>query len=989
MILKSPTMRLSLALVLLLLNLLFLANLLGFLPDKAKGTLELRKGLSESLALQFSTAADQGEMQLIQNTLRAVVERNEDIRSAAIRTVDGKLLALAGEHLAHWKPQSDGKSTPTHVLVPVYRQGKKWATVEIRFAPLWTSNWLQGFTNSFIGLLLFLGLSSFLCYYFVIKRTLRELDPSAVIPERVQKAFDVLQEGVLILDEKEHILMANKAFAKLFGKSPKALMGLKGSELGWADCHTKKQVAQLPWLKVLLEKEEQKSASLRLLDNVGNEIKLTATAARVTDNSGNCRGSLVTFDDITQLEEKNFALGELVEQLQLSKEEIQYKSEELEFLANRDPMTLCLNRRSLDRQFEELFTKAKLEGKQLSCIMLDIDLFKLVNDRFGHSTGDQVIKAVADVLRGFTSDIDLVGRYGGEEFCVVLPDQDLENGMKIAERIREDIEQNPCGGVKITVSMGVSSLEQKSIKPEELINQADKALYAAKRSGRNLVIRWGDKASLNSAIAPITNQQDTSTAGDGTSQHLLQRRVKELEGLLEKRTREFEHFEMYDIQTGLPTRSLFEDRIAHEIARSKRIDTLVVVLSMTIDTIKRVYESMGYGAAEQLVKSCGSRLNDVLREDLDTVTVLEDEKGKNSISLINQAEFGILLTDIKQIDHVTWVLKRLQSAFDKPFTIKKQEMFVNTFIGISIYPHDGETVEDLYSSAVSACSHVQKLNTKKRYMFATHDINAMAAQQLLIESNLHTAIDNDELQLHFQPLVETTKGRIVKFEALLRWHNDQLGSVPPDSFIQVAEMSGQIDKIGDWVLYHACKQLRSWLDDGIAVESIAVNLSGVQLRQRNLVHRIEEIMQQFNLESHHLEIELTESSLINSSDASFTVLGQLKELGIRIIIDDFGTGYSSLAYLRKIPLSGVKIDRSFVMEIGKDKNTETLIASIVSMAHGLGLEIVAEGVEEQFQADHLSALGCEYLQGYLFGKPVPHVEIPALMEREYTITATG
>ncbi len=989
MILKSPTMRLSLALVLLLLNLLFLANLLGFLPDKAKGTLELRKGLSESLALQFSTAADQGELQLIQNTLRAVVERNKDIRSAAIRTVDGKLLALAGEHLAHWKPQADGKSTPTHVLVPVYRQGKKWATVEIRFAPLWTSNWLQGFTDSFIGMLLFLGLSSFLCYYFVIKRTLRELDPSAVIPERVQKAFDVLQEGVLILDEKEHILMANKAFAKLFGKSPKALIGLKGSELGWADCHTKKQVAQLPWLKVLLEDEEQKGASLRLLDNFGNEIKLTATAAKVTDNNGNCRGSLVTFDDITQLEEKNFALAELVEQLQLSKEEIQYKSEELEFLANRDPMTLCLNRRSLDRQFEALFTKAKLEGKQLSCMMLDIDLFKSVNDRFGHSTGDQVIKAVADVLRSFTSDIDLVGRYGGEEFCVVLPDQDLENGMKIAERVLQDIEQNACGGVKITVSLGVSSLEQKAIKPEELINQADKALYAAKRSGRNLVISWGDSDSLNTTMALKDNQQKTSIVGEGASQDLLQRRVKELEGLLEKRTREFEHFEMYDIQTGLPTRSLFEDRIAHEIARSKRRDTLVVVLSMTIDTIKRVYESMGYGAAEQLVKSCGSRLNDVLREDIDTVTVLEDEKSKNSISLINQAEFGILLTDIKQIDHVTWVLKRLQSAFDKPFTIKKQEMFVNTFIGISVYPHDGETVEDLYSSAVSACSHVQKLNTKKRYLFATHDINTMAAQQLQIESNLHTAIDNDELQLHFQPLVETTKGRIVKFEALLRWHNDQLGSIPPDSFIQVAEMSGQIDKIGDWVLYHACKQLRSWLDNGIAVESIAVNLSGIQLQQRNLAHRIEKLLQQFNLESHHLEIELTESSLINSSDASFTVLEQFKELGIRITIDDFGTGYSSLAYLRKIPLSCVKIDRSFVMEIGKDKNTETLIASIVSMAHSLGLEIVAEGVEEQFQADHLSALGCEYLQGYLFGKPVPHEEIPALMEREYTIAATG
>jgi diguanylate cyclase (GGDEF)-like protein len=994
MIFKSPAIRLSIALVLLTVNLLFLANLIGFIPNKSDAALELRKGLSESLALQFSTSADHGELQSIQNTLRAVVERNEDIRSAAIRTEDGQLIALAGEHLAHWQTPANGKSTPTHVLVPVYRLGQKWATVEIRFAPLWVDSLAGGVTNSFVGLLLFIGVSSFICYFFVLKRTLRELDPSAVIPERVQKAFDVLQEGVLMLDDKEQIVMANQSFAKLLGKPPASMIGLKGSELGWVGCKNQQQIKQLPWFKVLRDGLEQKSASLSLIDGHGNPIKLIVNAAKVTDNTGKCRGSLVTFDDITQLEEKNFELSDLVEQLQLSKDNIQSKSQELEFLANRDPLTLCLNRRSMDRQFNVLFIKAKDEETHLSCFMVDIDWFKSVNDRYGHATGDQVIRAVADVLRSCTRESDLVSRYGGEEFCIVLPGLDLVKAFEIAERVRKSIEKKPCGGVKITVSIGVASLEQNASKPDELVNQADKALYAAKNSGRNRVINWGKEDASEALAEEANNAQEnqpaaTETTGEAvaTQQGQLVRRIQELEGLLKKRALEFEHYEMYDFHTGLPTRSLFEDRIAHEISRSKRNDTLVVVLSMTIDTIKRVYNTLGRSATEQLIKACGNRLNDVLREDIDTVAVIGDVEETGSVSLINQAEFGILLTDVTHVDNVTWVIKRLLNAFERPFKLKNQQVYASAYFGVSIFPHDGQTVDDLYSSAVNACSYAKKINGEHRYLFASQNINAKATQQLQIESYLHEAIDNNELQLHFQPQIESATGRIARFEALLRWHSARLGTVPPDQFIPVAEQSGQIDRIGDWVLYQACQQLRAWLDAGVEVNSVAVNLSGVQLHQRNLANRIQEILDEFKLETHLLEIELTESSLVNSYDKTFTVLKQIKDLGVRVIMDDFGTGYSSLAYLRDIPLSCIKIDRSFTMDIGKDRNAEKLIASIISMAHGLSLEVVAEGVEEELQMDYLIAMGCEYMQGYLFSRPVPQKDVPGLLEINFKTAA--
>ncbi|MBI9090830.1 MAG: EAL domain-containing protein [Desulfobacterium sp.] len=989
---NTPAMRLSIALVLLTTNLLLFANLIGFVPDKSKSALNVRKSLSESLALQFCAAAEKGDFQTIRKTLRAVVERNDDIRSAAIRTNNGKLIALVGEHLLNWTAPLDGKSTPTHVNVPLFLKNKKWAAVEICFAPLWTNTLASGFTDSFVGLLAFIGLGGFFCYFFLIKKTLRELDPAAVIPERVQNAFDVLQEGVVILDEKELIVMTNKAFAQLLGKTPKTMIGLKGSELGWLDCHSPKQIKQLPWFKAMEHGKEQKGISLRLRNSSGNQIKLAVNASILTDNLGKRHGTLVTFDDITQLEEKNFELSDLVDKLQLANDEIKGKNQELKILASCDPMTLCLNRRSLGKRFDALFTQAKANGEALCCLMADIDFFKKVNDNYGHSTGDQVIKAVADVLKTATRDTDLVGRYGGEEFCVVLPKLHLNQAVQIAERIRKTIEKQSCSGVKVTLSQGVSSIEFNASNPEELINQADKALYAAKESGRNRVICWGkDMDSEAGGAGGEETQEQVSKPKESPSmdpnQEKLERRVVELEGLLEKRTLEIQHYKMYDFKTGLPTRSLFEDRITREIARSKRMKHLMAVLSMTIDTIKQVYETLGHTAAEELIKACGQRLNAVLRENIDTVAVIKNAKEKSSVSLINQTEFGILLTDIRQVDHVTWIMKRMLDAFKKPFQIKGNEIYASVYCGVSIFTHDGKTVEELYRSATNACRYARKINGKERYLFSSKGINKMAVDKLQIENLLHDAIKKNELQLFYQPKIEAATGRVAGFEALLRWQNARLGAVPPKHFIPVAEQSGLIDELGDWVLYTACQQLRTWMDMGLQVAPIAINMSGIQLRQQGLAHRIQHILDEFNIDIDLLEIELTESSLVNSGDKSFVILKKIRGMGLRITMDDFGTGYSSLSYLRNIPLSGLKIDKSFVADINKDANADKLIVSMVSIAHGLGLEVVAEGVEKKHQADHLIAWGCEYLQGYYYSRPIPGNKIADILkEQQITLT---
>jgi len=984
MIFKTPAIRLSFALVLLLVNLLIVANLMGFVPDKLETALELRKVLSESLALQFSNAAEKQEFSTIQDTLRSVVARNDDIRSAAIRTVDGQLIALAGEHLAHWETPLDGKSTPTHVQVPVFRNNKKWATVEIRFANFLTNNFMGVFTNSFVGLVMFLALSTFFCYFLVIKRSLRQLDPTKVIPDRVQKAFNILQEGILILDNAEQIVMANNSFAGLFGKTPNDLVGLKGSGLGWLDHQNHQQIRDLPWLKVLQDGQDQKNTALSLLDSFGNMINLVVNATMITDNSGKCRGSMVTFSDITELEEKNFELSEALEKLKQFTKDIEGKNKDLSFLASHDPLTLCLNRRSLNKKFSDLFIEAQNIGGQISCLMIDIDLFKSVNDRYGHATGDKVIKAVTDVLKICTRGSDLVGRYGGEEFCVVFPGQKLEIALRIAERIRKTIEKEPCGGVNITVSIGVSSIEHNATGPNELLDQADKALYIAKKSGRNRVIPWGTEYKESSESITEKDNKDNDPRSNNLTlipncQNNLQNRVKELEGLLEKQTLEITHNKIYDAKTGLPTRLLFEDRIGNEIAKAKRKCSQLAVLSLSLDTIGRIHKTLGYRAAEELLKACWHRLNNLMREDIDIVTIFDDTEATTSLSLINNSEFGVLISDINQVDNVTWIIKRMLDSFEKPFRIKGIEVYISAYFGISIFPQDGQTVEELCTSACLASSHAQKLNSKDRYYFSSKDLNKIAKEQLQIENLLHRAIKNDELELHYQPKIESATGRISGFEALLRWQNESLGPVPPDIFIPIAEQSGQINTIGDWVLYRACQQIRTWLDMGLDVGSVAVNLSGVQLRQQNLVHRIQKVLNEFNLDNRFLEIELTESAFVNLFDQSFARLKQLKKIGLRLTMDDFGTGYSSFSYLRNLPLSCVKIDKTFISDMNEDENALKMVKSIVSLANGLGLDVVAEGVEKMHQADHLNKIGCKFLQGYYYSPPVPENMVPDIL----------
>lgn len=978
----TPTVRISIGLVAFTISLLLFAKVLGLAPDQTEETLRSRQNVAESLAMQLSYDASSGKFANIKNTLTELTDRSKDIRSIALRNSKGDLLVESGNHLQYWHPGKDGKSTIEHIQVPIFRGQKQWATVEISFTPVNPNSFSVG---SYLSLILFIAVCGFFGYFFMMRRTLRELDPTTVIPQRVQAAFDVLKEGVLILDEKEHIVLANKSFAKIINKDVSQLIGLKGSELNWKGYKNPETHSQLPWINVLAQNKRFLGFRLILEGAAQQQTTFMVNAAPVLDNRGACRGVLVTFDDVTELEEKNIELSEAVSQLQVTTKEIQHKNEELEFLATHDPLTQLLNRRALGTAFSKAFDKAQQKGRELSCIMCDIDHFKSVNDRYGHATGDIVIKSMASILKNNSREQDLVGRYGGEEFCLVMIDLSIEQAAKIAERMRQTIKEDMSTGVAFTASFGVSSLQYKAHEPDELSNQADKALYVAKESGRNRVVCWGgDEASYLAGqpekVAEQLQKQDTvSPVPDEVN--TLNIRVHELEELVEKRSLELKHQNAYDALTGLPTRMLFHDRIQQALLRGNRYDHIVAVLSMSIQTIQQIHDLLGHNTGEQLLGETAKRMSSTLRS-VDTVSILSSGDSVPTLARLGQEDFGILLVGIDRVDAVTWIVKRILDAFSTPFTIEGKEIFAKSNIGISIYPFDGETPDELEKNAAIAKRHAQNNLGENRYYFYSNKLNASSRKHLELESQLHHALQKEELFLHYQPKILAATGKINGVEALIRWNNPDIGPVPPFEFIPIAEYSGLIIPIGEWVLNTACRQTRKWIDMGFTECSIAVNFSAKQFHDEHLPEKIRATLEKHQLPPKYLTVEVTESLMMENIQTSLHMLKKIHGLGVNIALDDFGTGYSSLSYLKNFPLTHVKIDRSFVADIENNKKDAVMVESIINMAHSIDLMVTAEGVENQNQVRLLEQYGCDEMQGFLFSKPLSADEITKLLQSD-------
>ncbi len=486
---STPLLWISFGLVSLTLSILLMGDLaVNLIPDQAVEIFEYRQKYSEALAVQYSLLAENGDSRAIQEAFDILVDRNDDILSAAVMMANGEILAFAGRHLDIWDQPPGDSSTPDHIQVPIFNNTDRWGTVQLRFRSLDNQGWRRWLHDPWIQFLVLVVGSGFLGYFLYMKRTLRQLDPSSVVPLRVKTAFDVLTEGVVLLDNAERIVLANRAFGEIVRKDPNALVGKRLDEFSWTSVVPASSSMVFPWKTAKQEKSLETDFPMMLPDASGQLLKFRVNCTPILNEEDQIQGLLVSLDDVTKLEET-------IRALETSKSE-------LESLAMRDPLTGCFNRRALFDAFEDLFDTSTREGTDMGCIMADIDHFKSFNDRFGHAVGDQVIQVVGKILSASIRPTDIMGRYGGEEFCVLLPGENPEATAKAAERLRVAISEGACQAVRttgdhrITMSFGISCLSLGAADILELVDQADKALYAAKEGGRNQVGQWTQEGPL-------------------------------------------------------------------------------------------------------------------------------------------------------------------------------------------------------------------------------------------------------------------------------------------------------------------------------------------------------------------------------------------------------------------------------------------------------------------------------------------------------------
>ena len=421
----------------------------------------------------------------------------------------------------------------------------------------------------------------------------------------------------------------------------------------------------------------------------------------------------------------------------------------------------------------------------------------------------------------------------------------------------------------------------------------------------------------------------------------------------EEKIRQLAHF---DSLTGLPNRTLLNDRISQAVSMAQRSRDNLAVIFVDLDHFKNINDTLGHRIGDALLVEVAKRMKSAVRDE-------------DTVSRLGGDEFILLLPDT-DADGTAHVAEKLLWAVAQHYQIEQHELVVTPSIGIAMYPDDGENFETL-SMCADAAMYRAKRDGRNNYRFFTSEMQARSARNLQLGNALRRVLERDQLHLHFQPQISLESGRIIGAEALLRWQHPELGMVPPAEFIPVAEDSGLILPIGEWVLRSAVRQLKAWMDGGIAPMIIAVNLSAVQFRHSHLPELVSQILEEEGVPPQYLELELTEGVAMDNPLGAIAVMDNLHARGVRMSIDDFGTGYSSLSYLKRFQVYKLKIDQSFVRDITEDPEDKAIVAAIISMANSLGMQTIAEGVEIEGQLAFLREKGCSEVQGYYFSKPLP------------------
>jgi diguanylate cyclase (GGDEF)-like protein len=628
-------------------------------------------------------------------------------------------------------------------------------------------------------------------------------------------------------------------------------------------------------------------------------------------------------------------------------------------LAIRDELTGCHNRRHVLRLIE----RESARGHRFSLCLLDIDFFKRINDTWGHSAGDAVLRGFAQAVQSQVRPDDTFGRYGGEEFLLMLPDTLATGAVVLADRVRLAIEQMRCPelgpSVILTVSIGVAEF-----CPGEAVSaaiaRADEALYLAKSAGRNRVTCYGDSVlatALPSALVSHPDPHDVNASLERLHQATLATQSAQADTL-----------------TGLLNRRTLRERLQAAMRRTRHHHRPLALLLFNINTFREINEAFGVEAGDSVLVHTGALLRGALREG-------------DAVARWGGDEFIAVLEDAGGETDARHVAAKIIERFAAPLLLGAgagAPCYITLSVGIALYPGADGDVDTLLRCAEQALARAR--------LAGGHSIelvgSASAAPQderLALKNGLRAALDEGQLLLEYQPQVDLATRRVVGVEALIRWQHPEHGRIEPNRFIALAEETGLILPIGDWVLRTACAQHRAWLDAGLPAIKVAVNLSARQLKDPGLVSRILQLVAQTGIAPRCLDLEITEGVLMDDLPRNRSTLAALRAAGLQISIDDFGTGYSSLNYLSELPVDILKMDGQFVRRLGSDAQDDSgaralaIAEAIVSIAHKLTLKVIAEAVETEVQYAALAQLGCDQAQGFLFHRPLSADAVAALL----------
>ncbi|MFN3790232.1 putative bifunctional diguanylate cyclase/phosphodiesterase [Massilia sp.] len=640
-------------------------------------------------------------------------------------------------------------------------------------------------------------------------------------------------------------------------------------------------------------------------------------------------------------------------------------------LAIRDELTGSHNRRFLLGLIDREKERADRNGRPFCLCLFDIDFFKRINDTYGHAAGDLVLRRFAEAVQEQVRGTDAFGRYGGEEFLLMLPETPAPDALVLAERVRRVIaglrlrgEETGGSEIGLTVSAGVAEYRLGEAVAHA-IARADEALYVAKSLGRNRVQCHDEDERLPVAPKPAMEQGGAQAAGGSSTPSA----GRLLDGA------------QCDQLTGLLNRNLLRDRLRHAMDRANRNRRLVALLLLNINGFKEINDEFGYEAGDELLAQAGSAIRRCLR-DSDTVARWGGD------------EFVALLEDLGFESDAQVVAEKILDRFGLPVRVAGRDCFVTLAVGVALYPATDCDLDALLKRADIAMRGAKRLGENSVQVYSGDTVQPQS-ERLALKNGLREALAQGQLFLEYQPQIDLATRRVVGVEALLRWQHPVYGRVAPSRFIPLAEETGMIVPIGDWALRTACLQNRAWRASGLPEIKTAVNLSARQLKEPGLPARVLAILHETGMPARCLDLEITEGMLIEDLAGNCALMSGLRQAGVLVSIDDFGTGYSSLNYLSELPVDILKMDGLFVRRLGAagaaasgagagkpGARSFAIAEAIVSMAHRLGLNVIAEAVETPEQLADLCAMGCDCAQGYYFARPLPPAEVAALLARQ-------